>query len=380
MQIIPDFEINFYFFLFLFLTVNMSIHILFVFVFHFRFLLFKPKKTKENNTGNFPPISIIIAARNESDNLFNNLPFILEQDYPEFEVVVVNHQSIDESYHILNAYKLKYPNLRVVEIEKSKHIRVGKKLPITLGIKSAKYEHLLLTDADCKPTSSNWIYNMANGFVFQKDLILGFSPYDKKEGFLNKIIRFDTVFIAINYFSFALNRMAYMGVGRNLAYTKTLFNSVNGFKSHYSINSGDDDLFVQEVAKNSDVGIVIDNESFMVSEPKTTYSEWVNQKSRHFQTSTKYGVIKKSLLGIYPLSLIFILFSFVILLFDSEYKIIVFLLLTFLMFFKWIILGLSFRKLKQKDLIKWILLLDIIYVILLPIIYYTSDYNSNKWK
>lgn len=380
MQFLPEFEINFYFFLFLFFSLNIFVHLVFNFFFFTRLIFTKIRKVKPELDSKLPPVSIIIAARNESDNLFNNLPFILEQNYPEFEVIVVNHQSIDESYHILNAYKMQYPNLKVVEIERSKHIRIGKKLPITLGIKSAKYEHLLLTDADCKPSTSNWIYQMATSFVYQKDLVLGFSPYNLKDGFLNKIIRFDTIFIAINYFSFALAKMPYMGVGRNIAYTKSLFNSVNGFKSHYALSSGDDDLFVQEVASTAEIQIVLHEDSFTVSEPKSTLSEWVLQKTRHLTTSTKYGVIKKLMLGIYPLSLILILVSFVTLLFDSEYRLLISSVFLSLLLVKWLILGLCFKKIRQKDLIKWIPIIDIVYTVLMPIIYYTSDFKNNKWK
>ena len=380
MRFLPDFEINFSFFLFIFFCANVFIHIVFILFFFLRLLFFKIKHPKTEIISQLPPISIIIAARNESDNLFNNLPFILEQDYPEFEVIVVNHQSIDESYHILNAYKMKYPNLKVVEIERSKHIRIGKKLPITLGVKSAKYEHLLLTDADCKPNTSKWILQMATSFVYQKDLILGFSPYSSQQTFLNKIIRFDTAFIALNYFSFALSRIPYMGVGRNLAYTKTLFKSVNGFKSHYAISSGDDDLFVQEVANTADIGIVIHEDAHVITEPKSTFSDWVLQKTRHFTTTTKYSVIKKMLLGIYPTTLILVLISFVYLIFDLDYSIIILAILVFLILLKWLVLGLCFKKLRQNELIKWIPILDLVYTFLMPLIFYTSDFKSDKWK
>jgi cellulose synthase/poly-beta-1,6-N-acetylglucosamine synthase-like glycosyltransferase len=380
MRFLPDFEINFSFFLFIFFCANVFIHFVYILFFFSRLLFFKIKHPKEEIISKLPPVSIIIAARNESDNLFNNLPFILEQDYPEFEVIVVNHQSIDESYHILNAYKMKYPNLKVVEIEKSKHIRIGKKLPITLGVKSAKFEHLLLTDADCKPNTSKWILQMSTSFVYQKDLVLGFSPYYTDQTFLNKIIRFDTTFIAVNYFSFALAKVPYMGVGRNIAYTKSLFKSVNGFKSHYAISSGDDDLFVQEVSAKADIGLVIHEDAFMITEPKSSFSEWVLQKTRHFTTSTKYSVIKKILLGIYPSTMIFTLISFVYLVFDLDYSIIILAMLVFLFLVKWLILGLSFRKLRQNELIKWIPVLDLVYTFLMPVIFYTSDFKSDKWK
>ena len=176
---------------------------------------------QRKSTVNEIPISVIIAARNESHKLQENLRFILEQDYSNFEVIVVNNNSSDDSYQVLSAFKKGYNHLEIIEFNNPAHVRQGKKLPLTLGIKAAKNEHLLLTDADCKPKSNQWIKK--NGERFQgKEIILGYGPYIKTNGLLNSIIRFDTAWIGMNYFSFALNGLAYMGVGRNLAYKKCL--------------------------------------------------------------------------------------------------------------------------------------------------------------
>jgi cellulose synthase/poly-beta-1,6-N-acetylglucosamine synthase-like glycosyltransferase len=235
------------------------IQFLYVFFIHRKLAFYKevPGPTESK----LPPVSIIIAARNESDNLYENLPSILSQDYPEFEVIVVNNQSIDDSGWLLTAFCQQFPNLRVVELGRNKHLRPGKKLPITLAIKAAKYEHFVLTDADCKPTSSNWLRLMASKFNDQKQIVIGYGPFTKSKGIINKIIRFDTAWIGVSYLSMALAKLPYMGVGRNIAYTKSVFNSVNGFKSHYSIPSGDDDLFIQEAAKKNNYTIQIDADS-----------------------------------------------------------------------------------------------------------------------
>jgi len=234
-----------------------------------RFAIYS-KKNEGVNKDFTPPVSIIIAARNESDNLFQNLPMILTQDYPNFEVIVVNHQSIDESYNVLNALKLSHDNLKIIEVERSKHLGNGKKLPLTLGIKSATSEYLVFTDADCLPASKLWLRNLVSGFGRGGQVVLGYGPYRKEKGILNSIIRMDAVFIAVNYFSYALANIPYMGVGRNLAYTKKAFNSVSGFKTHYSISSGDDDLFVQEASVENNVVIHIDKESSCYSSTKPT--------------------------------------------------------------------------------------------------------------
>ncbi|MFN5416970.1 MAG: glycosyltransferase [Flavobacteriia bacterium] len=380
MELLPSFELNIHFITFCFLAGMLFFQLLYVFVIYVRFAFYKEKKQAQNME--FPPVSVVIAARNESDNLHHFLPLILNQNYPDFEVVVVNHQSIDESYNVLNALKMLYPDkLKVVEVERSRHLGTGKKFPLSLGIKAAKHEYFVMTDADCAPTSDNWLRLMVSKFSDKKELVLGYAPYKVSKGFLNKIIRLDTAMIAMNYFSFALARLPYMGVGRNIAYTKKLFNSVNGFKSHYAIISGDDDLFVQDTARNKNYCIQIDDQAHCVSKAKESWASWATQKSRHYSTSPKYQVIKKLLLGIYPLTLLLAWISFVILLFNSEYRILSSAIFGFVVIIKWWIQGLCLAKLKAKSFIALFPFLDLFYAILIPWMYYTSEKSTQtKWK
>lgn len=339
-----------------------------------RFAFHKPKKSDPM----LVPVSVLIAARNEAENLFKHLPFILEQNYPEFEVIVINHQSLDDSEYILDAYAHQYPHLRVIKVERSQHLKYGKKLPLTLGIKGAKYEHLIFTDADCKPHSNDWLRSMAGCFTAKHEIVLGYGPYKKRKGLLNRIIRFDTAWIAMNYFSMAKAGLPYMGIGRNLAYTRKVFNEVKGFKSHYALASGDDDLFIQEAAKNRNYTINIDPQSFCYSPGAKTWSQWMKQKSRHFTTTPKYRVFKKLMLGIYPLSLLIMTISFVILLFDSGFLWISLAIYLLVLIIKWIILGKSFKKLQESKFVAWLPLLDLAYAILAPAMYYATDKTDNK--
>jgi cellulose synthase/poly-beta-1,6-N-acetylglucosamine synthase-like glycosyltransferase len=379
MEWLPDFEGSLVFIFFIVFSSLAGLHLLYVVYFYSRLAFYKEKAADVST--NLPPISIIIAARNESDNLYKFLPYILKQDYPQFEVVVVNHQSMDESYHVLNAYKMEFPHLKIVEVERSRHLGVGKKLPLTLGVKAAQFEHLVFTDADCKPESEKWLQAMASKFSDKKQIVLGYGPYVQHKGLLNKIIRFDTAMIGMSYFSLAMARVPYMGVGRNFAYTKTVFNSVNGFKSHYSISSGDDDLFVQEAARKRNYTVQLKEESFCYSEPKKTWNDWITQKSRHYSTSSRYQFIKKALLGIYPLTLLLTWISFVILLFDSEYRWLTLAIFGFLLILKWWIQGMCFSKLKASRFIALFPLLDLMYAVAMPILYYTSEKSKQpKWK
>lgn len=377
MQFIPDLNYDIWTILFLGFCLLVFIQLCYTLFIYGRLAFYKDRKEQESD---LPPVTIIIAARNEADNIYENLPYILSQDYPEFEVLVIDHQSTDESKHILQAYQQQYSNLRFSHVERSKHLRAGKKLPLTIGMKGAKYEHILLTDADCKPSSDQWIKSMAGQFSSKKEIILGYGPYKQQKGWLNKIIRFDTAWIAINYFSFALSKLPYMGVGRNLAYTKSLFFNNDGFKSHYSLPSGDDDLFIQDTAKNKNYSINISPESYCYSEPHDDWGSWIRQKTRHYTTSNRYKVIKKLMLGIYPLTMLLMYISFVSLLINEEFRLIALTLFGGIIIIKWWIQGICFKKINETSFIPYLPLTDFAYTVIMPVIYYTSERKTtNKW-
>lgn len=375
MNFLPELEFNITTILFFIFLLMGLLQLLFVLIIHGKFAFYPEEKKQQLN---FPPLSILISARNESDNLFENLPFILEQDYPNFEVIVINHQSTDDSNTILHAYQRQYKNLRTIEVEKNRHLKPGKKLPLTIGIKGAKYEHMVFTDADCRPSSNLWLRCIAQNFSADKQIVLGYGPYVKRNTFLNKIIRFDTTWIAISYFSMALKKMPYMGVGRNLAYTKSVFESVNGFKSHYSVASGDDDLFIQESATKENYAINIDKNAYCYSEAAETWEDWYLQKTRHFTTADYYDVIKKLMLGIYPFSLLVLMISFVILMFNSTFTLFTLSVFGFVLIVKWLIHGKCFKKLDEKSLVWYLPFYDMSYALLMPILFYTTDKKEIK--
>ncbi len=378
MKIIPEFQDTGVFYLYWIFAGLLAVQLLYSIFFFGRLAFWKNKAPKTD----LPPVSIVIAARNESDNLYENLPKILDQEYPApFEVVVINNQSMDDSKYLLDALSRQFDNLVVMEVERSRHLAPSKKFPLTLGIKKARYEHLVLTDADCTPASNQWLRKMVESFSEQKQLVLGYGPYNKRKGFLNKIIRFDTTMIAVNYFSMALNKIPYMGVGRNLAYTKQVFQSTNGFKSHYSLMSGDDDLFIQEAAKKGNYTIQLDPDSFQYSEGKDNWESFVLQKSRHYTTAPRYKVFKKLMLGIYPMSLILMGISFVLLSLQSGWWIHALVGFGFVTIIKWWLLGLCFKRLKSTGFIALLPITDLAYVLVLPFFYYSAlQKNSSKWK
>ena len=280
---------------------------LFYYLFFFIRLAFhRPKAVSDS----VEPVSVIICAWNEEDNLKKHLQSVLEQDHPDFEVIVVNDHSNDETDLLLDAWKKKYEHLRIVNLTRENVKMRGKKFAISMGIKGATHDRLVFTDADCRPTSKDWLKMMSGHLNGEVKLVLGFGGFEKRKGLLNKLYRYESVHIALQYLSYALAGVPYMGVGRNLAYRKELFFQTKGFLKHRHVASGDDDLLVNEVATGRNTVIEIQADARTVSEPVESWSAWWLQKRRHLSAGSFYRISTKFFLGIFTLSHLFLYLSF----------------------------------------------------------------------
>lgn len=274
---------------------------LFYYLYFFRRVAYYQPKPKEQSQEH--PVSVVICARDEDENLARHLPGILVQSYRSTnEVIVVNDNSIDDSTYVLAELQKTFKKLQIVELRQEALMIAGKKFPLSVGIKEAKHEVVLLTDADCVPSSENWMLKMQDAFSPGIEIALGYGAYQKQPGLLNKIIRFETFHTALQYFSYALAGKPYMGVGRNLAYRKNTFLRNKGFSSINHIPSGDDDLFINQVANKENTAVVLDPDAFTVSKPKQSWKEWMRQKNRHYSTGKFYKPVHKFLLGLYTFS------------------------------------------------------------------------------
>jgi poly-beta-1,6-N-acetyl-D-glucosamine synthase len=365
-----------------FLFISSTITQLVYWFFVFSKLAFYKEKT---NTPTMPtssefsnrPVSVVICARNEALNLEKNLPLILNQDYPNYEVLVVNDASTDNSASILTSFEKQYPHLNVITIHEKK-IK-GKKGALAVGIESSAHELLLLTDADCYPLSKNWISGMVNT-LGHKNIGLGYAPYQSSDSLLNRFIRFETVWTATQYIGFALAGMPYMGVGRNMIYTKNLYRFANGFKKHEEIMSGDDDLFVNSIITKNNFEIILNPETFMVSVPKTRWNEYITQKNRHFTTATSYILKHQIILGILSLSH-FIHFVTAVLLLALKISTIFVILLIVI---RWLTIftfyGKIFKKFQETDLLPSVLFLDVAYVFFYIVFAPALAAKAHKWQ
>ncbi|GAB3432489.1 glycosyltransferase [Niabella aquatica] len=316
-------------------------------------------KSQHKAPENPPSLSIIVCARNEEKNLEQNVPVLLEQEYKApHELLIVNDNSEDNTKMIMQWMARERKGLQLINMEREAKLNIGKKYPLSIGIRESKYNHLLLTDADCVPASNQWAAKMQSAFEPGIEIVLGYGPYEKKEGWLNRIIRFETFHSALQYLSYALAGLAYMGVGRNLSYTKELFSRHKGFASINHLPGGDDDLFIKKAATTHNTAIMIDAEAHTISQPKKTWSDWRRQKTRHYSTSKYYKFHHKFLLGLYSFSqfLFYPLLITVAILFSWQVAAGVFIVKSAI---QYIVFSKAMKKLNEADLIKWILVMDL---------------------
>ena len=269
---------------------------LFYYFYFFTRLAFYGKST--NYGGSLPGVTVLVCAWNERENLEELLPLLDAQDYPQFEVILLDDRSDDGSEDFIRENINNWKNIRYIRINDQFDHITPKKYALTVGMKQATYPVALMTDADCRPASEHWITAMASHVNDEKDIVLGFSPYEKQPGLLNWFIRCETFYTAVQYLSFSLAGVTYMGVGRNILYKRSLFFANKGFYTHRKIFGGDDDIFINEAATSSNAAISIEPESFAYSQPKTTWSGWYRQKQRHLSVGRFYRTRNKVLLGL----------------------------------------------------------------------------------
>jgi glycosyltransferase involved in cell wall biosynthesis len=268
---------------------------LFYYLFFFTRLAFYGKGANYGNT--MPGVTVLVCAWNERENLTELIPLLDAQEYPEFEVILLDDRSDDGSEEYIRENINGWTHIRYIRINDQFDHVTPKKYALTVGMKKARYPIALMTDADCRPSSNHWITAMTSRVNEDKDIVLGFSPYIRQKGLLNWFIRCETFYAAVQYLSFALAGLTYMGVGRNILYKRSVFFANKGFYTHKHVFGGDDDIFLNEVSTGSNTTISIEEDSFVYSVPKTSWKDWFRQKRRHISVSRFYKFRNKIMLG-----------------------------------------------------------------------------------
>ncbi|MBU1719888.1 MAG: glycosyltransferase, partial [Bacteroidetes bacterium] len=259
------------------------------------------------------PVSVVVCAKNEAYNLKTNLPFVLKQEHPDYEVIVVNDASDDETVEVLLGLTSTYKNLRIVDLRENVNFFHSKKFPLSVGIKEAANEWVVFTDADCYPKTMEWLSGFQEYMTGKTDIILGYGAYERRRGLLNRLVRYETFTTGMMSLGFAMSGLPYMGVGRNLAYKRSFFFKKNGLMSHYNLASGDDDIFVNRNGRRKNTRVRPEPDFQTISRPPVSFREWVIQKRRHFSASSRYRKLTLLIPGIYHLSQIVFYAAFVLL-------------------------------------------------------------------
>jgi glycosyltransferase involved in cell wall biosynthesis len=319
----------------------------------------------EQPTGNLDQaVSVIVCSKNEQENLKSLVPQLLNQDHPNFELILINDASHDDTRDVIECFMALDSRVKMVNVVNNESFWGNKKYALTLGIKKAVNDHLIFIDADCTPNSTEWLSSMSIHLSTEKSIVLGYSGYQKvKNSLINALIRFETGITAIQYLSYAMRGNPYMGVGRNLAYTATQFYESRGFMSHMKIMGGDDDLFVNEAATKTNTAVSLDEKSFTISQPKTTWSLWWKQKKRHINTASHYKRKHKILLGLFYFSQVGFLASAVLaFIFGMNWMVVLgVVLLRYLIF--WIVVGKGLSRFRESDIIILLPFLEILLVV-----------------
>lgn len=346
-----------------------------VFLYYFYFLLPFSFKLKDPQVASTEALSVVICARNEKERLLENIPAILNQDCPDFQLVLVDDCSEDETWEVMKAFEQRDKRVKLVRVNENDQFYTSKKYALTLGIKAADRDLIVFTDADCKPESEQWLKELSSSATEGKNIVLAYGDYEPKVGILNSLIRFDTFLIASQYASFARRGIVYMGVGRNMAYRKSMFLESKGFSKHQHIDSGDDDLFIGQIAKSHSTAVNMSASAKTWSEPKQKLLSWIRQKGRHLTTFSHYK--PKNMIFVGALSLAQALsFSLGIFLLFGPYYYISAVLLAL----KGVILSISLYKLKQEHRIPGFVLIPLIWELMLYALYPAFIISSKVYK
>ena len=324
------------------------------------------------------PVSVVICARDAYEYLTELVPALLHQDYPDFEIVIVNDCSDDETEEYLKDLARKEPKIKPVQLTQHLNFFSGKKFPLSMGIKSAKNDLLVLTECNCMPSNDLWLRSVVECYNGKTEIVIGYSPYMQRKGSLNRLMRFDALQQGLLYLSAALKRHPYMGVGSNLSYRKELFYRNKGFISHYTTSVGDDDLFIGQAANKKNTEVLIDADDAIRTTPPRSFRLWMRQKSSRYSTIPKYSARARISLSLFYLSQFVFYAAFVALLclkpaFSLSFGAVFY--IPILIFFFLLRFGTQLfvyhkasRRLGERGLLPGLLVYDLLFALLSPLL------------
>ncbi|MDR1951314.1 MAG: glycosyltransferase [Bacteroidales bacterium] len=345
------------------------------------------------DTSDRKPISVVIATRNEHDQVRHNLPFFLDQNYANFEVVVVIDDSDKDLVYIMNEFEKQYSNLKVVSFEWARNFFVSRKFAESVGIKSATHERILLSNITTRPASPDWIAQMSRTLSGNKKIVIGYHTLASKTSLAHAFIRFDTFFYTLRYLRATISGHPFTADSKNLAFDRSLFYDTKGVARFYNVNTGDEDMFVNKAATEVNTTIEIHPNAFVKGQQLTTFSEWFAMKVRHRVLIREFKTINRLGLGIHDLFMsLFYIVSFTILgcfflpetnPFDMPLEFLmiaggIFMLKTLI---QWIVFKRMMARFKEQGFLLLIPVFDLMKLILLPVLLLIGLFTKRiTWK
>lgn len=262
-------------------------------LYHMRVGLFGRKEPSGGDPLNddLPPVSVVLTARNDAAWLKENLVYLLEQDYPNFEVVVVDYLSHDDTQFVLKLLHDYYPHLKIVPFKEDVNLFQGKKYPLSIGIKSAANDILMLADPDCTPKNLLWLRGMVRGYRNKEtQIVLGYCGVKRTKTLLGCLQQYDALTYGARYLGSALLGHPYTGSGRNLSYRRSFFFRQGAFIRHYDVADGSDDLFVYQNADRRNTAICINANACLSAEPKKRFAAWHNERRHRVATRNRHSI------------------------------------------------------------------------------------------
>ena len=329
------------------------------------------------------PVSVIMVVKDAAGVLLKTLPRLLNQQYAQFEVVIVNDNSQDETKLLVLEYQQQYKNIKLVDLDSAVTTIRGKKFAISMGVRCASYEHLLFTDPECTPSSSHWLGKMAENFVGQTRIVLGYSTYQKRNNPFNRMLHFDTLLNAVEYFSLARIHSTYRGDFKNLAFTAPLFDKQRGFATHNHISYGEEDIFISRAATKNNTAIEFSPDAVTVLQRASNFRYWKDHKLGLFYTRKLNTFKNRFLLNGYAIInlLFYIALTFAILftLSDMILLIVTLSIAAVRLISQYLVFGFAAKRLNEKQVIPCLLIYDLIFAILNPLYFISAQIHHDRF-
>ncbi len=359
------------------------LELLYYYILYARFAFKKPSKDPRESD-EMPPVSVIMVVRDAAAVLLKTLPRLLNQHYPCFELVIVNDKSQDDTKLLLLEYQQQYDNIHIVNLDTAKTSVRGNKYAMSIGVRCAKYDNIVFTDAECAPSSVHWLEQMAGRFTDRTHIVLGYSTYLKRKNPFNRLLHFDTMFSAMQYFSLALAHSTYRGDHKNIGFTKELFYSQKGFAAHNHLVYGDEDIFISKAGKKCHTAITYSPDSHTVLQRPAQYSYWVHHKEGLLYTR-KYNTFKnKFLLNVYSYINLLFYVSLVFAVLFTMHNVVAVSIVVSIAFLRilsmYLVLGFSAKRLNEKQIIPALLVYDLIFSILNPLYWISAHLHHQRFE